>query len=69
MNEPLTQERMTQALSFFEEEIQSLVRAPALNGCPMTSEWDRYLIHCETARAALLAVGARKEGHHDDPGR
>lgn len=43
------------ALAWLDEEIASLRRAPDLNGCPMTEDWQRALDALELARAAVKA--------------
>lgn len=43
------------ALAWIENEIDSLRRAPDINGCPMTEDWQQALAALELARAALKA--------------
>lgn len=41
------------AISFFQEEIDRIERAPAINGCAMTPEWKEEMRMCEVAVALL----------------
>ena len=49
----MNKERREKAIAWIKEEIQSLERAPELNGCPMTPEWAAQL---EIMRTCLEAV-------------
>lgn len=52
----MTEYKRQQALEFLREEADSCRRAPEINGCPMTPEWQRILDVCRTAIEALEAV-------------
>ncbi len=44
------------AISFLKEEIERLKRAPKLNGCEMTEEWQKQLEICKAAVIACRKV-------------
>ena len=61
----MTEYRRQQALEFFREEADSCRRAPEINGCPMTPEWQRILDACLTAIEALEAT--KTDGPYSEP--
>ena len=55
-------EKINKAIKFFEEEIIRLRKAPEINGCEMTEEWQERIHIFSTALEALRAnVGKKPE--------
>lgn len=53
----MTEYRRQQALAWLKEEADRCRRAPEINGCPMTPEWQETLDVCLTAIEALERIG------------
>ena len=53
-------EKINKAIKFFEEEIVRLRKAPEINGCEMTPEWNEMLQIYNTAVEALRLRTAPK---------
>lgn len=48
-----------EAIQFFREEADRYRRAPEINGCPMTPEWERGLTMC------VIAIGLLEEENNE----
>ena len=61
----MTERRRQQAILWLRAEAERCRRAPYINGCSMTPEWQEILDVCEAAIEALEAV--ESDGAHTQP--